>query len=157
MNVTNSATLAAISLADVVARVESSGNPWAVRYESLHRPLAPYIARMVRVAVCSYATAQVLCQSSWGLYQIMGDELMALGLGQSPVQYCSDPGIQRFMFQKYLTVNGLLYADIPPADFFAPEHEADVLDFARRYNGPGQPAVYAANLRNAFARLSGGA
>ena len=55
-----------------IIQVESSGNPWAMRYERNFYTL--YIVRMEihPIAPCSLYTEKVSRATSWGLMQVMG-------------------------------------------------------------------------------------
>lgn len=82
---------------------------------------------------------------SFGLFQIMGDELISLGLNVSPILYCSSPIMQQSYFGKYLTANHLNYtlADVV-------NDSGARLHFATIYNGPGNPTAYAARMLKVY-------
>jgi soluble lytic murein transglycosylase-like protein len=65
------------SLVWAVVLTESTGDPWAVRYEKGYRYL--YSPAHVRPEICSIATETVMQQCSWGLMQIMGATARELG------------------------------------------------------------------------------
>jgi len=130
----------------LIAQVESGGNPWAVRFEPAHNPAPEFVSRMMAACACSHDTARVLCATSWGMYQIMGDELMALGLSMSPVQFCASAQTQNDMFAKVLdekklsayTLNDLITS--ASARTF----------FASKYNGPGNVTAYSQRILDVY-------
>jgi hypothetical protein len=130
----------------LISMVESSNNLYAVRFEPTHVPASEFVSRMQAVCVCSPDTAKVLCQTSWGLYQIMGDELMAKGLSISPIAYCQQPVTQGHLFQQVLKEKGL---DAITLDQLATDQDIR-LQFAKAYNGPGNMFVYAARLLQTY-------
>ena len=134
-----------ITLADLIAQVESSGNQYALRFESAHNPYDNKIATMATLCKCSRVTAKVLCQMSFGLFQIMGDNLVDLGLSTNVFLYCDSIARQNEMFNRYCIRNNCEYTlgDIINV-------EEDRLDFARKYNGPGNVEVYAQRIIDVF-------
>ncbi len=133
------------TLSQLIAQVESSGNPYAVRYEPAYSPDNQAVLAMEKLARCSLATAVTLSKMSWGLYQIMGDNLIGLGLQSTPIQYCNNQSAQLSTFQAYCVENH--------CDYTLEEIVTDTLkrlDFARKYNGPGDPAAYAAAMMSAY-------
>jgi hypothetical protein len=146
-------------LLDVVAQVESSGNQFAIRRESsliLSRPVwlfgvgnANENLLKQHNALLDEATATACVCSSWGLYQILGGNLYApnVGLAVSILDYLCNTSLQEeyaLKFMSNIEFNGEMQFD----DLSASE----VIEFAERFNGPGQPEVYAAALRRAAAR-----
>jgi hypothetical protein len=134
------------TIAELIAQAESSGNKFAVRYEKGHMPNLAFVKEMMTVAQCSFDTAYMMCQCSWGLYQIMGDELMAKKLGISPIAYCGDPETQRYFFLQVLQEKGLIQYTLQ--DILANTY--DRIYFATKYNGPAQPVVYAQYLIDTY-------
>lgn len=134
------------TLSDLIAQVESTGNPWAVRFEPAHNPAASFVSRMAAVARCSTDTARVLCASSWGLFQIMGDELMALGLNMSPIQYCASAQTQQATLPRFLAEKGLSAVTLDAVINDTPTR----LNFATKYNGPGNVQVYSQRLLDVY-------
>ncbi len=129
------------TLDQLIAKAESGNNQFATRIELLHWPRNDLIDRMTRVAKCSKNTSRALCRTSFGLFQIMGDQLMNLGLDISPIEYCASVAKQLEYFKKYCVANHCEYTlgDIINV-------ESDRLDFAKKYNGPGNVDAYAARL-----------
>jgi hypothetical protein len=129
------------TLAQLIALVESANHPFAVRYEPDYKPQPHHICAMMELAGCNYSTAAVLCAMSWGLYQIMGDMLIALGLACSPFVYMNQPAMQDDFFAKYVAADHLT---LTLADVLADPSKRTV--FARLYNGPGDVPAYAARM-----------
>ena len=134
------------SLAQIIAILESSGNPLAMRYEPEYVPSGASIVVYSQIAQVSTDTARVCLATSWGLYQIMGQNLIGLGVDVSFPAYCMSIYLQHKSFADFLAHNGLAkYAAMPLADFLS--DDSAVLDFATIYNGPGNPAAYAAAIK----------
>jgi len=133
------------TLADLIAQVESRGNHFASRFEPTHEPRISFINQMVSIAKCNFATAKILCSMSFGLYQIMGDELMDLDLTRHPFDYAGDIRIQAEFFNRYCIRNNCEYSldDVI-------NDETKRIDFARKYNGPGNVEVYAQRIIDIF-------
>lgn len=140
--------VSSITLGDVVAQAESSGNQYALRFEPDHNPYDNKIASMATLCKCSRVTAKVLCQMSFGLFQIMGDNLVDLGLSTNVFLYCDSIARQNEMFIRYCIRNNCEYTvdDIL-------NDETKRLDFAKKYNGPGQPDVYAKYLLDTYSAM----
>jgi len=136
-------------LADLIAQAESSGNQFASKFEPAHDPRISFVHQMVSIAKCNFETAKILCSMSFGLYQIMGDELMDLDLTRHPFDYAGDIRLQAEFFNRYCIRNNCEYTldDVI-------NDETKRLDFAKKYNGPGQPDVYAKYLIDTYTRLS---
>lgn len=141
------------TLARVIATVESGPFPYAMRFEpALWERPAIMPAQSIRPAQvankCSAATAQMICATSWGLFQIMGFNLYgSLGIGIAIGPYLFDAEQQFNAFTRFVTLNGF-----DPANF---DFSNDTLihAFARSYNGPGDVEAYAAKMKAAFAAL----
>jgi hypothetical protein len=126
------------TLAQLIACIESSNNPQAVRYEPAHDPKPEFIALLVKAINCSEATAKMFCMCSWGLFQIMGDELVSQGFRGWPGDYTSNTDVQYLHFNEFLkeanidyTLNNII------------NDPAIRLSFATRYNGPDDAQAYA--------------
>lgn len=135
------------TLSDLIAATESNNFAAAVRFEPLHKPAPQFVSRMADVAKCSHETAYVLCSCSWGLYQIMGDELIALGLKFSPLEICLDTGYQNLFLAKFLVEKGL--SDVTLSDILNNPIKRE--QFATKYNGPGNVAAYSERLLDVYA------
>jgi hypothetical protein len=73
---------ASIGICDVIARIESSGNPYAYRFEptvfdslrsgAMISAHAEIVNRIMKIHSCNLSSAQVIYSSSYGLFQLMG-------------------------------------------------------------------------------------
>lgn len=129
------------TLSDLISQVESNGNPLAVRFEPAHNPAAHFVLQMQSLCSCSYDTAKTLCAMSWGEFQIMGDELIALGLSVSPLAYVQDRAMQEEFFQRYVCADHL---SLTLQDVLTDPAKRSL--FARLYNGPGNVDAYATRM-----------
>lgn len=129
------------TLAQLIAQVESNGNPLAVRFEPAHRPEPYFVTHMMELAQCSFTTAQILCSMSWGKFQIMGDNLVSLGLAVSPLAYVHDDAMQDAFFEKFV---GADHLTLTLQDVIGSIQKRQA--FARLYNGPGNVIGYAQRM-----------
>lgn len=129
--------------ADLIAQVESNGNPYACRFEPAYTPRQ--WPAMARLANCSESTAKVLCAMSFGLYQIMGDNLIALGVTVSPLAYCADTNLQLATFNKFLDRNRINFS-LDGLISYSINRET----FSRAYNGPGNVAAYSQRILDIY-------
>jgi hypothetical protein len=137
------------TLAQLIALVESGGDQFAVRFEPEYTPAAHHIVTMMELAGCNYNTAKVLCAISWGEFQIMGDELVGLGLAVSPFAYMNNVAMQNDFFNRYILADHL---SLTLQDVLTnPSKRAT---FARLYNGPGNVDAYAQRIE-AVAKANG--
>lgn len=129
------------ALSDVIATIESENNPFAVRYEPHHIPRNFFVQSMQKAcggpAACSAETARMFCMCSFGLYQIMGDGLIDLGLSVSPIIFMQSRQMQDAFFNEFCKKKGILYSVEQLKD------DATRYRFATYYNGPGNPKAYA--------------
>jgi hypothetical protein len=141
------------TLSKVIATIESGPFPYAMRFEnSLWDHPAQMPSASIRPAMvanrCNAVTAQMICATSWGLFQIMGFNLYgSLGLTIAVGPYLFDTEQQVFAFNKFVRLNGFDAANFDFTD------EALIERFARSYNGPGDVANYAAKMKAAYAAL----
>ncbi len=133
------------TLADLIAQVESDGNQYAVRFEPHYTPKDQNTSKMAAICKCSNETARILCSMSFGYYQIMGDNLISLDLNVSPFEYMNAPTIQSIFLNRFLIRNNCEYTlgDIV-------NDEESRLDFAKKYNGPGNVDAYAARMLSIY-------
>lgn len=136
-----------VSLSDVIAWIESRGNPRAIRFEPLvfsrlttgaMTPAhAAIVARIVKIHACSIPTAQVIYSTSWGLYQLMGFNLYADDsvncTAMNVVSFCETPLEQTRVFNEFVSREAIDYT---------PQHLAQEFvwreRFAAIYNGDTQ-------------------
>lgn len=124
-------------ISQLVAQAESSGRISAIRHEPAYRPdeRAFKLAKIYHPGL-SRTTYAMLLASSWGLYQIMGDNLFLLGLKVSLLDYWKDADMQAVFFHKYCASRNIA---------FTLEEILTDLDrrrlFARKYNGSYEYAI----------------
>ena len=139
------------TLGTIIAWVESAGNPEAIRFEpTVFARIHPtefkdaIIANIRAIHKCTYETACVIYASSFGMYQIMGENLYdpkGLNLTVSIFDYAAAPGIQTAKFYQYCASHGIN---------FTPQQLLDANNrktFALKYNGG---LDYADNINNSL-------
>lgn len=140
-----------ILLSDVVAEVESSNSPWAIRFEPGYQPSANGISGAKNYASGTWMdsnTAHMICQTSWGRCQIMGDNLYnELGYANSIWHFVETPSDQLAMFRLFIKKGK--FSDAP----FETLTKADLDAFALYYNGA---IVYADALISSYNKLKNG-
>lgn len=153
-----------ISLLDVLSVVESSGNSHAMRTEP--GILASYAnralnARQLQLEAivernngCNRYTADIILATSWGRYQILGQSLYDIGYVGSIIAFADDPGAQAHWIRLFIHRIDLNDAQIDDAAWLLNSADTTGMEFATRYNGPGQPAFYLLNLRNTYRMLA---
>jgi hypothetical protein len=129
------------NLSQLIAAVESNNNPKAVRFEPSYHPHGFDVQRMAELCKCTYATAQILCACSWGKHQIMGDNLIGLGLDITPMEFCTDNDYQEEYFLRFIRAD---HITITLTDVLTSPTLRNT--FARLYNGPSNVAAYAERL-----------
>jgi L-lactate utilization protein LutB len=134
------------TLADLIALVESNGNPHAMRYEPKYNFNLKAADDLRSILKCSVSTATTICKTSWGKFQIMGDHLAKWGyLGgyakMWPGAFTSHDDAQNRAFQEYCIKSRCNYT--LEEVISSREKRAD---FAKKYNGPGNVVAYSARL-----------
>lgn len=137
------------NLPDLIAGVESNHNQYVARFEPLCVVTPVDIAKYSAIAGVSQETAKQHLATSWGLFQIMGYNLLHFGLNISFVHYCCAVDVQQSYFQKYLQNAGLAQYAAMPLDQFMGDAQ-NVIDFARKYNGPGDVGAYVDRMTNVY-------
>lgn len=155
-----------IRLSDVVAEVESANVLTAVRFEpafyqkvmgeintygSGWSAKAPYVHFLrAHPGAFSAPTVAALLSMSWGLYQILGYNIYYRPLWAGTLwAFLMDPATQKSVFEKFIAGLGKGWKDV----LFGTLSRADVLEFARLYNGPANSSEYAKRLGQAYTRL----
>jgi hypothetical protein len=143
------------SLARIIARVESSGNISAVRFEptvydglSLNDREQSLIEKIAALNICSHDTARVIFSSSYGLYQIMGFNVYQLGFDVPILAFWQSDEVQLRCLQKFLNNHQI---NLPWSTL--KDDPAKLGDFAARYNGPNGRVTYANAMRRAAMEL----
>jgi hypothetical protein len=135
------------TLSELIARVESAGNLFAVRLEPKYNPAQSNALKCAGVNRCTYPTAEMLCRCSWGLYQIMGDNLYSLGLDVPISRYWNDAEMQADYFAKFLEAKKINFT----LDQIL--NDKDTRErFALKYNGS---LLYADRLINVYNQAKG--
>lgn len=155
-----------IALAEVVAIVESDGNSSAIRFEpgvyatfkltddQTANSIGALIRQIEGIHNCSPDTARVILSSSWGRFQVMGETLYGNGYGSGIVAYLSSDADQIASFETFCRFAGMADADLADCSWLLGT-DPRALQFATRYNGPGQPTEYLARLRQAYSEVEG--
>lgn len=132
-----------LSLADLVAYIESRGSNSAIRFEpdtynkfttsaNVSKAARVILARIQTVNKCSVHTAAMIYSSSWGKFQLMGFNVYAEPDAVLPVgEFLACQSVQVASFVGFLKRNGL--ADYTPESLA--RDQAVRLHFAITYNG----------------------
>ena len=148
-----------IILADIISRVESDDNPFAIRFEIssfARRDEMPrnIINSIVDIHKCSQLTAAVLYATSWGRFQIMGFNLWGgvLGYEKTFVEYLTSPQDQFDAFNRFTLVPRKTYQN---AGWNGSEFtdQSMLQGFSRWYNGPGAVSQYMGRMEKAASDL----
>ena len=123
------------TISQLIAQIESSNNPHALRFEPQFNPTAENIAAACHSNACSTATGKMICATSWGLYQIMGENLYSLGFKSSIFDFINSPSLQLVYFNEFLASRKL--GAITLEDLRTDQTKREY--FASRYNGAAYP------------------
>lgn len=139
------------SLSLLVKLAESENCPLAIRYEpGFEKYVTPASIKKCVAAsapiTMSQGTAKMICMTSWGAHQIMGENLFVDGLKMHINAYVQDLDAQEMFFQRYCSRKGILY---PIETLLNTKSLRE--NFARRYNG----SVLYANRLMMIARREG--
>lgn len=147
-----------MEVADIISRIESSGDQYAQRFERLHLGVSsPALLAVIMAAnKCSQGTADVYAAMSHGLFQLMGFRLYGdqtrdkrnVGYRGRLIDYLMDADLQRKMFAQYCRAAAI---DFTPSDLAG--NAALREKFALEYNGPADVADYADRIRAACIAL----
>lgn len=146
-----------VTLGDVIRRVESDNNPYALRfevtvYDRMMRkvPRHPVLFVIQETNKCSERTAGMIAATSWGAWQLMGFNVYGAGKYTRTIgEFLGSVAEQNLAAGYFLDAIGYSASQ----DFA----RIDVVNFARLYNGPGNISVYSAKLQAAAHKLSKGA
>jgi hypothetical protein len=133
------------SLSQLIAEVESADNQYAMRNEPAHKPADEFVSQARTYNACSLDTAHMICATSWGKYQMMGDNLYWLGYKGSVGAFLCNPETQLNFFNLYIAKRKI--------DYKLMEMLADntkLLHFATLYNGNG--SAYSARMLAIYAQ-----
>jgi hypothetical protein len=135
------------TLSELVAQLESANKSFALRFEPHYQPSQANVLKCAGLNGCNYSTAEMICRCSWGLFQIMGDNLYSLGLDVPISQYWINTDLQASYFHRFLAAKKI--------DFELDEILADKSvreRFALKYNGS---LLYAERLMNIYNQYKG--
>ena len=154
-----------VSLASVVAETESANNLNAYRFEpatyavfksvddQTKSPTGALIRHTETLHQCSPDSARVILSSSWGKYQIMGENIWSLGYPGTIWKFMMDDAGQSATFEAFCLRIGVSAQDQADCSWLLDDTKG--LVFARWYNGPGSPDVYLARLRQSYSMVEG--
>jgi hypothetical protein len=137
----------ASSLAKIIAHIESAGDQYALRFEPAvyaeymkdSSSIDTLLEHISAENVCTRATSQVIASTSFGLYQIMGENLYAQGWHSGKVgAYIANYLAQTVSFSRFLD-----YRKLPTSWEALRNSPGDLAHFAERYNGS---AAYAEKM-----------
>lgn len=128
------------TISELVAKVESNGIPYAMRFEPKFTVSPQAVNNCIRAykpLQISRATAEMICRTSWGKFQIMGENLYTVCAFASDVNhFMNSDADQEFCFQRFIEKRGINFTleDIR-------QDAGKMSMFARRYNGSSEYAV----------------
>ena len=140
-----------LDLAAVVAQVETNDNPFAIRFEqalmaqwaAMNPVRGAILAAIASLHDCSHDTARMIACTSWGRYQILGENLYDRALVNVTVfAYVADPKLERLAFDALLIRKDVAFALQDIID-----DEAKRQKFIAAYNGPSGVADYWARMQ----------
>lgn len=146
------------ALADVIARVESGNNSFAIRFEprvftrfegAILSPSARELLSTIARANgdCNMATAAMIAASSWGRFQIMGENIYGICRFDAPIAVFLNGVSQATCFGAFLASHSFN----PTAVL---NDSAEIIRFATVYNGPANVNEYIAEMQRAIADLT---
>jgi hypothetical protein len=139
-------------LCEAIEQVESGGNPQAIRFEpglfegSAHSWQFSKATVIGETNKCDGYSSFMLSCTSFGLYQLLGVNIYAMGFTGTIFDYVNDVNEQLDVATKFFKSLNL------PLTFnqdLASISQTDLLLFARQWNGSGNPAAYARAIRYA--------
>jgi hypothetical protein len=134
-------------LSDVIADVESSDNPFELRFEaSLYQKDPAWVAKQVPAiqksnGYCDASTALMIACTSWGTYQLLGANIYSLGFAKPIMNFASEAD-QDALFQQFIAPEG--YSSTEDISGWSEER---FTAFATFYNGPDDGAAYVASMK----------
>ncbi len=142
-----------MTLIEAVAHVESGADPYAMRFEpALYGRCSPTAWQcsqreaIQRANHCDTATADMIACTSWGAYQLLGVNIYANGYADAISDYANAP--QEAEMRAFVQSWGAGFESLLDTEVDAIPSD-QLLAFARRYNGPGDPQAYASALTSA--------
>jgi|SRR5580658_2569534 hypothetical protein len=149
-----------LNLAAVIAQVESDGRDISPRFEpTLYYELAAdptpergkIIGAIGTIHFCNQTTARMIAATSWGRYQILGENLYSVCQCSVDVfTLVNEPLEQDAMFENFVQARGI---DFTIEDLIA--DSAKRTKFITAWNGPGNVQAYWTLMQNAIKTLGG--
>lgn len=141
------------ALIDAIGRVESGHNTAAIRFEPalFARPLTTaalvIVQRIMRANNCGATTAHMIYSTSWGEFQILGENLYSVCDWRGTISryLANTDDVQSDSLGAFLMAKRL---DFTAADLLG--DDAKLTQFVTGYNGPGNTAQYSARLLEAL-------
>jgi hypothetical protein len=133
------------SLSELISQVESAGKISALRYEPAYHPdTRAYSLAKKYWPGLSLLTYDTVLGSSWGQFQIMGDNLYLLGLDRPILDFWQSHDLQVRFFNLFIQQRNINYTldDVL-------HDEGKRRDFAHHYNG--NVDAYSAAMLRAYA------
>jgi hypothetical protein len=137
---------------EAIRQVESSGNYLAVRFEpNLYYGTSgewqfSKCQLIQNYNVCDKATARCIACTSFGAFQLLGVNIYDMGYTSSIFNYVNDAATQYNIAEKFFnSLNS-------PFSFTSSVEEQtfeELISFATKWNGPGNPSGYAKALQRA--------
>ena len=127
------------TLSQLIAKCESNATISAVRFEPAYHPDTRAFALAQRFNPgLSYATYEMFLACSFGLYQIMGDNLYLLGLDQPFSVFWNEADMQTDYFNRFCMQRNIAYSldDVI-------NNTQKGMDFSHHYNGDRTGKYYA--------------
>ena len=150
-----------MDLAAVIAQVETRTRDHSLRFEPTlyarwsEGPLTAeqrrVLGRIMAVHDCVYAAACMIACTSWGRYQLLGENIYSVCQCNADIfVFVTQPGVQLLCFQRFLAARGIAFS-IEEILMDRTKRE----QFIARYNGPGDIDVYWAQMQVAIKELGG--
>lgn len=152
----------AMTLADIVGDIESGNDQFAMRFEpAVYRewPEAEWVSGefqpKIRIAKkiaaanrCNYHTAVMIAATSWGRFQIMGENIYQR-FNDSVFVWMASNSDQLTTFTGYCADRHIAFTPLELV-----EDAGKRATFAREYNGPAAIADYASKILAAAKRIA---
>jgi len=143
-------------LADCIAKVESSDNVLAIRFEPVmfaNKPgwVIPLLGKISGLNQnCDRDTALAIACTSYGKYQILGVNIYDKGYSTSIAHYWQLESDQDEIFGRFVSSKGFT-----PIEDVTTWNDATFIEFATFYNGPGAVASYVTSMKKAAGLTNG--
>lgn len=134
------------NLENLIALVESDENFSAERYEENFKFSEDAIIKIVKYNQCDRETAEKIAKTSYGAYQIMGENIYTIcGFKNSITHFLDSPTEQKNILSIFLYIKNIKYDLIDMITDPAKRYR-----FIRLYNGPASIEIYDKRLLKKF-------